>query len=240
MPFTPQHLSNAPILEAMIAFDFAPQLSNSTALLDRFYDAIRSDYPVRNAIQVAAVTFDPNGSSVGKTDTVGARFTSSEGKRVCAINNNSFICSRLQPYETWESLREEFVRLWNLYSSLEEMQVTKVAVRYINKLFVPEGRELSESVSTFPKIADGLPQGMFNIWVRLELRIPEPLGTLIVTEVQLPPERPERVAIILDHDLQFPVLDREADIWSILERARELKNRYFFASISDELLQEYL
>ena len=80
---------------------------------------------------------------------------------------------------------------------------------------------------------------MFGVFVRLQLSIPDPQGLLIVPEAQLPPEKPQFVAIALDHDLQFPVTETTEDIWALLEKARELKNQYFFASISDELLKEY-
>jgi uncharacterized protein (TIGR04255 family) len=159
---------------------------------------------------------------------------------VCAISEHTFICSRLRPYEDWESLRSEFQRLWEVFASLGTVIVTKVAVRYINKIFIREGSEIFDSVFTYPKIAEGLPQDTFGVFVRLQIVIPDPQGTLIVTEAQLPPEKPQFVAIGLDHDLQFPVTEKTADIWALLERARELKNRYFFASISDELMKEYI
>ena len=130
--------------------------------------------------------------------------------------------------------------MWEVFASFGEVQVTKVAVRYINKIWLREGSEIFDSVFTYPKIAEGLPQNTFSVFVRLQIAIPEPPGILIVTEAQLPPEKPQFVAIALDHDLQFPVTEKTADIWALLERARELKNQYFFASISDELMKEYL
>ena len=62
----------------------------------------------------------------------------------------------------------------------------------------------------------------------------------MITEAQLPTERPGFVTAVLDHDLQFQITPESTDVWSLLEKARELKNQYFFASLSDELIKEYL
>jgi len=99
---------------------------------------------------------------------------------------------------------------------------------------------VSLTLKTRPEIAEGLPQDMVNVWLRLEVLIPEPQGLLIITEAQLPPEKAGFVTFVLDHDLQFPVMAETADVWTVLTAARELKNQYFFASISEELAQEFL
>ena len=241
MTMRPQHLSRAPIVEAMIAFDFQTrdQVQDQSSVWDRFHEAIRAEYPNRVEIRQAEVRFNEQGSS-GDTVVVGARFVSVDGKRICTINKFSFIGSRLAPYESWEPLKAEFERLWNIFLGLSEVKVVKIAVRYINKILVQAGKEMSLTLKTRPEIAEGLPQNIFNAWVRLEVTIPEPQGVLIITEAQLPPEKEGFATFVLDHDLQFPVAADRVDVWSLLERARELKNEYFFASISDELAQEYL
>jgi uncharacterized protein (TIGR04255 family) len=235
----PQHLRNAPIVEAMIAFDFETQDKDRPSVWNRFYEAIRVEYPQRAEIRQAQVTFNEQGSS-GGTEVIGARFASADGKQVCVINKNSFIGSRLAPYETWEVLKAEFQRLWEIFSALTDVRLIKIAVRYINKIFLPAGKEMSLTVKTRPEIAEGLPQQMFNVWLRLEVVIPDPQGVLIITEAQLPPEKEGLATFVLDHDLQFPIKPDTGDVWALLETVRELKNQYFFASLSDELIQEYI
>lgn len=234
----PRHLKNAPIVEATIAFDFVAPAADLEQLRRSFFEQIQPRYPTRTPIQKAEITFNSEGS-IGKTKEVGSRCISTDGKNVCSISEHTFFCSRLHPYENWESLRSEFQSLWKVFASFGTVQVTKVAVRYINKIFLREGSEIFDSVFTYPKIADGLPQNTCGVFVRLQITVPEPQGVLIVTEAQLPPEKPGFVAIALDHDLQFPVTEEAGDIWALLEKARELKNRYFFSSISDDLIKEY-
>jgi hypothetical protein len=153
---------------------------------------------------------------------------------------SNFICSRLAPYETWESLKSEFERLWKIYSPLCNSRIARVGVRYINKIFLPEGEDMSLTVRTRPEIAEGLPQSMFNFLVRLGVKIPDPQGVLMITEAQLPTERPGFVTAVLDHDLQFRINPESTDVWSLLDKARELKNDYFFASLSEDVIKEYL
>jgi uncharacterized protein (TIGR04255 family) len=234
-----RHLNNAPIVEAAIAFDFVVAPGELSQLRDSFFRHIESEYPNQTPIQKAEITFTPGGSSGGTSDIVGFRCASPDGKNVCSISENTFFCSRLHPYQDWERLLSEFKRLWEIFASFGTVRVSKVAVRYINKIFIPEGQEIFDWIYTFPKLAPELPQTMFGVFVRLEIMIPKPPGKLIVTEAKLPPEKPEYVAIALDHDLQFPVVSQEIDVWAVLGEARELKNQYFFASVSEDLLKEY-
>jgi uncharacterized protein (TIGR04255 family) len=234
----PRHLTKAPIVEAMIAFDFVVNSGDLGDVRTGFFEKIKPDYPVQAPIRKAQVTFNREGSS-GQTSEVGSRCVSSDGKNVCSISERTFTCSRLEPYQDWHSLRSEFQRLWEIFASSAEIQITKAAIRYINKIFIREGTEIFDSIFTYPKLADGLPQDMFGVFVRLHLSVSEPAGILIVTEAQLPPERPDYVGIALDHDLHFPIRADSGDVWTLLERARDLKNQYFFASISEDLLKEY-
>jgi len=239
MTIRPQHLSKAPIVEAIISFGIEYLQNDTDALIDKFYTAIETDYTARTPIRLAQLTFNEQ-VSTGETQIVGARFASTDGKRVCLVDGSNFLCSRLAPYENWESLKAEFERLWNIYSSLGELRIKKVGVRYINKIFLPEGKDMSLFVRTRPEIAEGLPQDMFNLFVRLEVKIPEPLGVVIITEVQRPREQPDLVTFLLDHDLQFSIDPELTDVWSLLDKARDLKNHYFFSSLSDELIKDYI
>lgn len=239
MAIRPQHLSKAPIVEAIIGFTFKSPQTENDALIESFYTAIKSDYPERTPVSLAQFTVNEQGTS-GGSQKVGARFVSSDGKRVCLVDRTSFLCSRLAPYESWESLKAEFVRLWSIYSPLARVEVAKVGLRYINKIFLPEGKDMSLSLRTRPEIAEDLPQNMVSFFVRLETVIPEPNGVLIITEAKLPLEKPGYVTAALDHDLQFRVDPESGDIWALMEKARDLKNQYFFASLSDDMLKEYI
>lgn len=239
MPIKPQHLSKAPIVEARIAFSL-PVAPVRDALLDQFYERIQDLYPNRTPVKMAQFTWSESGGSSGDSQVIGARFASLDGKNVCVVNTAQFVCSRLAPYENWESLRDEFRRLWTLYSSLSNDKVERIGVRYINKIYLPEGGEMRDTLKTRPEIADHLPNRMNSVFLRVQVEIPEPEGLLIITEAQLPTDMPKRVPFVLDHDLQFPVRTGAEDIWSLLEKARELKNQYFFASLSDDLLEEYI
>jgi hypothetical protein len=88
----PRHLNRAPIVEAMIAFDFVTSSGGLDELKDSFFKQIEPEYPTQVLIQRAEVKFDANGST-GNTSTVGKRSLSADGKNVCAISENTFLCS---------------------------------------------------------------------------------------------------------------------------------------------------
>ena len=63
MAIEPQHLKNAPIVEAMIAFDFVISVGELGQIRRSFVEQIQVEYPTQTPIQKAEVTFNPEGST---------------------------------------------------------------------------------------------------------------------------------------------------------------------------------
>src|SRR5438128_1087776 len=68
----------------------------------------------------------------------GYRFDRADAKRVLTVKLDGFSYSFLPPYDRWESFRGEAKQLWDIYrDSCGPTLVTRVAVRYINRINVP-------------------------------------------------------------------------------------------------------
>jgi uncharacterized protein (TIGR04255 family) len=171
---------------------------------------------------------------------IGLRFTSSDEKQVLQLRRDGFTFSRLAPYTDWEQVFAEATRLYRLYEGVARPQeVTRPAVRYINRMLFPEAEvgDFGPFLTVPPRFpSDGAVflTGFFN---RVQLQEPDSsiAATIIQTVQQTPPE-PGTVPVILDIDVYEPrnfapvpdvVLPRFAAL-------RDAKNRYFFASITEK------
>ena len=95
--------------------------------------------------------------------------------------------------------------------------------------------DFKEYVLTGPEIAPNLPQGLGAFFFRVTIP-DEKSGALgIITETSEQPSK-GKLPLILDIDVFrqgiFPVADDK--IWPIFQQLHDLKNRFFFESITDK------
>ena len=155
---------------------------------------------------------------------------------------DGFSLNKLPPYAKWDLLRAQAEELWQHYVAVARpIRVTRLAVRYINRIELTPGVDFKESILTVPEIAAGIPQGLPEYFMRLV--IPHDSGaTAIVTEASLPATLAESPAMLFDIDVfQFvdiPVGDSRA-IWATLEDLRAYKNLIFFNSVTPKQMERY-
>src|SRR3954464_186147 len=117
----PEHLPNAPIVEALL--DIAAVLPESVdqERLASFQDYLGNRYPNKQVRHLwsAEVQLRPSGppEAKGTRTGVGYLFTSADGKEVVQARKDGFSFSRLKPYEQWDPFSKEARRLWGLYVS---------------------------------------------------------------------------------------------------------------------------
>jgi uncharacterized protein (TIGR04255 family) len=138
-----RHLTNAPIIEALIDIHVAPQPGLTFDLLKESITAADSGYYEKGPI--ATVQFDLKPTSDGqqpettaRSAQIGLRMHSHDEKFVAQCRPSGFTLSRLHPYDDWENLVEESKRLWAIYSErLLPARVIRIATRFINNLQLP-------------------------------------------------------------------------------------------------------
>jgi uncharacterized protein (TIGR04255 family) len=149
---------------------------------------------------------------------------------------DGFTFSRLEPYDTWEEMKEEAVRLWEIYAaSVSPDPITSVGTRYINVLKLPLNRELKEYLTAPPTIPEGLNQELSSFLTRVEIRDPA-IGSHGILTQALEGVRKDNAPIVLDIDVfitrQFDPQDEE--FWYCLDQLRDFKNTVFFESITEK------
>lgn len=236
-----RHLDNAPIVEAIIdfrvrlapTFDLTGFISPGQTLHPE-YPKMEEKREFATGIQLANNRVQPLFEDKG---LMGYFFRSEDGKNVVQFRKDGFTFSRLKPYTEWETVCAEAKRLWELYRAKASPElVTRIAVRYINRLTIPLPiSDFADYLTAPPMIPETLPQDVNQFMTRVLVRD-------VITDIQAnivqaldKGAKSDEVAIILDIDVykqQESGLD-ESKIWPTFEQLRELKDRIFFDSISE-------
>jgi len=233
------HYARAPITEAVI--DIATQLAGSVSLeqLASVHEREAERYPGKEDRLEGQVVFAPPNVPSTKHRVVGYQRRSVDGKQVFQARLNGFTLSRLAPYESWEPFYEEARRLWDVFLDVAKpLSVTRVAVRYINRLDLPLPiSDFGDYVRTVPKVAPDLPQGLAGYFMQLQIPQADLDAMLILNEGLVPPPSPEVASVVLDIDLHRDVALRPDDekVWSLLTDLRWRKNEVFEACITDAM-----
>jgi uncharacterized protein (TIGR04255 family) len=243
----PQHLSKAPIAEALI--DIRATLPSHTRDLKHLAglaDHFPSEYPDKKTIQELKYKVKFEGERPEPRTTqqqLGFRFASSDNKHVIQAALGGLVFSRLPPYEEWSLLRDEAKRVWKVYADhMRPENITRVATRYVNKLELPGPHvNFDDYLNYIPKVPKALPQLLAGFFSQIVVPDPQSDCTAIVTHMYRPSQKGSEVTVILDIDVfRERLVTAEDDIWSTLEQLRNFKNLIFFDSITEECVRLYL
>jgi len=235
-----RHLPHAPIKEALIDIQIALPEKVTMEALNSKYAQIADQYPKHETLQRGEFGLhndegQPTKVTIGQS-VVGYRYTSEDGRRVAQFRTDGFTFSRLEPYDTWEEMKEEAVRLWEIYAaSASPDPITRVGTRYINVLKLPLNTELKEYLTAPPTIPEGLNQELSSFLTRVEIRDPT-IGAHGILTQALEGVHEDYAPIVLDIDVfisrQFDPQDQE--FWNSLDQLRDFKNTVFFESITEK------
>jgi uncharacterized protein (TIGR04255 family) len=233
---TSRHYTRTPITEAIIDFHVAVPEGVALSDLERCQDAA---YPGKKPLPVPAgpIELGKEGPTSATSRQVGFLFATADKKQLFQARTDGFTVHRLAPYEGWEPFRDEARRLWDIYrQTARARQVTRVAVRYINRLDLPlPVVELKDYLRTSPEVSRDLPQGLDDFFMQLSIPQPNIKGTLLLREMLVPPAAPGVASVVLDIDLvrssEIPADD--AEFWAFIESLRVRKNEIFEACIAN-------
>jgi uncharacterized protein (TIGR04255 family) len=241
------HYSNAPIVEAIIDFRVTQAQDFSIGDLAAIQDAVRDRYPNRRPMYSGQANISVGESARVETlhEHTGFRFADQDERHILQARVDGFAFSVLAPYDRWETFRDEARRLWNLYKSITKAEsVTRVAVRYINRIDIPTTGvltiELEDYLKTYPETSPDWPhENLLTFFMQLQLWQGDLECMLVINEATAQPPNQETTSILLDFDLfreeyESPWLADDAAVWEFLEKLHDRKNEVFEASITEE------
>ena len=239
-----RHLPRAPIAEALIDIRVKLPQEVDIAVLKTIHASISKEYPQMRERVKGEVQFKLREKLVEAkpVDVYGYQYISSDDKQVIQARLDGFTFSRLKPYVTWENLRKEAYRLWEIYARLFSPElITRVALRYINCLEIPllPSIEFKDYLVTPPEVPEKLPQGLSSFLTRVVIPIPSLGATAIIIQALEGISDPSIIPMILDIDVfkeaQFDANGKDA--WETIDKLRDLKNEMFFQSITEKTVE---
>jgi len=230
---------NAPITEAIIHLLVQAPDGISVSELARCHEGEEKSYPIRKEIQVGRGLFEVGRrvSAAASAQHVGFIYTSSDQKQVYQARLDGFSFSRLAPYESWQPFCKEGRRLWQIYREcLKPVAVTRLAVRYINRLDISGDRiEIKDYLRTMPEIAEGLPQSLDGYFMQLQMPMDDVRCKLLLNQTIGESPKAGCLSLILDIDLfrSEDISKDDESIWQVFETLHVRKNEVFEACITD-------
>lgn len=246
------HLNQAPIIEALIDIQclWGDDLTHDKAI-QKLEDAIKplkSEFPIVETQMMQQIAFKPDPSQTAVTGIANGFLLRAEGSPYAIqFRRNGFTFSRLTPYQSWKDLSENAQRHWKIYVDLlGKVSVTRLAVRYINRVQVPfplsgnndliknlrqpltQPSDFSEIVSFVDQtVSHDSSSGAFVGFVRAMQQIPA--GATVAD-------------VVLDIDVFRTVAGLgggDQAVWELIEGFHDVKNRVFFDCIGASLIAKY-
>jgi uncharacterized protein (TIGR04255 family) len=236
-----RHLDNAPIKEALIDIRVVlPEDVNIKNLQASEAEFIKR-YPINEEIKKREVGVhfkdDEMVTTTSDVEPVGYKFYSEDKAKIVQFRNDGFTFSQLEPYDRWDTMREEAEAAWEVYlKSVKPVSISRVATRFINVIRIPLPiNEFEDYLQIPPDLPKALPQGISSFLMRFVMHDPELGATGILTQA-LEAIDGEHAPVVLDIDV---FINKELDAdenehWGLLNQLRGFKNKIFFESITEE------
>lgn len=230
-----------PIVEAVIDFRLAEPIDN--AQIKKAEQRTKQHYPFAEADFHTNFHIDLEAGRIEQQNIpLGVRLSSADRTDICIYRSQNFLSSRLAPYPGWETFRARVSRDWDIFSkAVGRPSLNRIGVRFINRLDVPipaDGRvQVEEFLKVWPHLPDmGDSRRIDNYVMQLVRPLEERCSLIINTAPAAASPIPNCASFVLDLDVsreaQLP--RRTAELWVLLERVREMKNRVFEALITDK------
>ncbi|SPE60106.1 conserved hypothetical protein [Verrucomicrobia bacterium] len=242
------HLPRAPIVEAVIGIVTRAEVAWEEQTVSEKLRAELPDYPnLRPQLEFQTeVNFNPGKPPEARQRDLGwkgIRVQSADGLHIAQFNRDGFLFSRLQPYENWDQLRDEALRLWQIYSRLAQpTEAQRLGLRFINRIVLPvQELDFEKYLKQHPVPPTGL-DPLFVGFLHVDtLAIPGYAYTVnVIRTMQTPSDlQTAGLALILDIDVVTtqPFQLSQNVLESRLAEMRWLKNKVFFSSITEHALE---
>ena len=239
---TRRHYSRSPVLEAVIEIrvELPDDVREETLRAARAGDEAR--YPDVVPVMQGAVNInlDATGSTPPTTSATAQRagYLFRGPAELFQATRDGFSYHKLAPYSEWESCRDEARRLWAKYRHVARpRRLTRLGLRYVNRLDLPTPAELKDYLLTFPEIAPGPPQFLSGYMMQLSIPQPDlPGAVLVMRQGLVGAPAPGVASLLLDIDLAY-VLNLSGDsdeFWHVFEELHNRQIATFESCITDK------
>lgn len=195
--------ANPPILEAICDFQFAPGQTWDPTLLGLVYDRIKTDFPQKAQAPgpILNVSFGPAPPVQGRM-----QFRREDGSALVQVGPDNLTVNHLRPYGGWPRYRDMIAHTLEVYRSVATPQgLTRIALRYINRLEVPadaigesDDVQIGDYVLAQPTVPNGVESTFLNWAQRVEIPFDAAQTILVLQSGTLPASESFPFAFLLD------------------------------------------
>lgn len=241
-------LKSAPSIEAVIHWQaHASKALEPEALKEQLTQRL-PDYPIyqtQQDIEIGAgETPDGVAEIFHRTQWNGFRLKDEQERHVAQFTPSGVVFSRLEPYEKWESFKSEAMRFWEIFLELAApVAIQRLGVRYINRIPLDSGEQISFYLRTVPSAPPGLALPIESFFYQDTYRVPGyPYQINWLRTIQPTGADPvDGQALIVDIDV-FTTESFQLNKDTLNQRLQEmrwLKNKVFFSCITDTALKQF-
>jgi uncharacterized protein (TIGR04255 family) len=243
-----EHLAKAPIVEAAIEIRARAEGHWDETAISQQIKTCLSDYPkVTSLKQIQQeIKFQPGKPVEGLTRDLGwqgLQFQSEDGRRAVQFSRDAFVFNQLPPYEGWETLLSEAMRLWQIHAGLARpSEAQRLGLRFINRIALPANDpNFEDYIRPHAVPPHNLDLPFVGFFHQDSLAVPGYPYLINIVRMIEPARDHLGVAIVLDIDVftaqPFELRDDKLQLY--LAEMRHLKNKIFFGSITEKALQGF-
>lgn len=225
-----------PVTEAILELRFEPSLSPQDAIALR--QRLSKRYPALLDNKSVEVQIGPTGEASVKTSSAGFKGTSTDNTDVVMCQLGAFASAKLAPYSNWSAFISIARENFEAFQAIAGFRnYTRIGVRYINRIDIPNGEAADKWPSTFFNIFPCAPEAWgcpVAFHVKSEYMVSEHVKAAVQTAT-LAPFLIDHTSYLLDIDLiQVTDIPSKADdLWTMIDDFRSLKNHVFETAITE-------
>ena len=239
------HLAQAPIVEALIDLRVIPRDQITPNDFESLTALVGSSYSEKAQIASIQMRFGMDGGrpieSTSTSSVMGWLYKTESN--IAQFRVDGFTFSRIEPYTSWQEVFDEAFRLWNIYVQVANpKQVSRIAVRYINRMRLTGSADLKEFLEAPPIIPKPIPQRIREFLSRTRVDDTARKASAVIIQALEPQVDPSTISLILDiyaFKDGLTLLPDDSSIPAMFGQLRELKNEIFFASITERTAENY-
>jgi uncharacterized protein (TIGR04255 family) len=188
----------------------------------------------------------PGGSvTASLVDQTGIKLTAADGSGLVILNVEFLSMSRFAPYQGWDEYRTRATGIWDDWkSAIGYRKISRVGVRYVNRIDIPATSTqlpIKDYLTVFPSVPAGLPAptGFATqiVGPLAELQAGDGRFQLVATTAVIPSPLVNHLGFVVDIDISRDQTggapQKDADLWSLIDRMRIYKNDVFERCITD-------
>jgi uncharacterized protein (TIGR04255 family) len=230
---------NPPLIEAVCEFRFAQRGVQHALIAGRFYERVKDEYPDIQMKRGAEIRAGGQGLTLETEDrTV---FKNPSANRLVQIGPTMLSINQLKPYSDYPTFRNEIeARLSDYKAVADPKGLTRIGLRYINLLTVPEGQNLEAILNVGFKIPQTLVDKPDPYLLRLEFPHQAGRDRLILIFAKAP-DSPEKQDVMLDLDYVIIRPDQidEQEMMMWVDTAHEAIEDVFHACVTEAALASF-